>query len=144
MKAQAILAAVALLAACHASAQSASSSAGSYDWGQSQVQKMYQSPYARSSDALAATAERKRLVESRSERDREDKDATATTASATRKASGGKLACLGMGSTLEGGKCHTAAQTGLGASPYQQYQQQMEQQRHPLGSSTGSLGHAGL
>ena len=142
MKAQAILAAVALLAACHASAQSASSTAGSYDWGQSQVQKMYQSPYARSSDALAATAERKRLVESRSER--EDKDATTTTASATRKASGGKLACLGMGSTLDGGKCHTAAQTGLGASPYQQYHQQMEQQRHPLGSSTGSLGHAGL
>ncbi len=96
-----------------------SSASGSYDWGQSQVQKMYQSPYARPSDAVAATAERKRLTESRSEReDKDAKDASTTTASASRKASGGKLACLGMGSTINGTGCHAGDQQGF--SLYQQ------------------------
>lgn len=131
MKAQVLLAAVALLATGHALAQSASAT-GSYDWGQSQVQKSYQSPYARSSDAVAATADRKRLTESRSER--EDKDASTTTASAgaARKPSGGKLACLGMGSTLNGGSCRNGDQPGLAPTPYQQYQRQQQQQKHPL------------
>ena len=130
MKAHVLLATVALLATGHALAQSASSS-GSYDWGQSQVQKSYQSPYARSSDALAATAERKRLTESRS--DREDKDTTTASAAAARKPSGGKLACLGMGSTLNGSSCRGGGeQLGFAPTPYQQYQQQQQQQKHPL------------
>ena len=123
MKTQAILAAVAMLAACHASAQSASG-AGSYDWGQSQVQKMYQSPYARSSDALAATAERKRLTEARGEHEDRDTPDRPTSAGATKKSGGGKLACLGMGSTLNGKGCTTGAAQGLSLVRHQGLQQQ--------------------
>jgi len=117
MKAQALLAAVALVAGTHAFAQSSPSAAGSYDWGQSQVRKLYASPYARPSDAVAATAQRKRLTEAGSEH--EDHETNAST-STTHKAGGsGKLACLGMGSTLAGSDCHRGGEPGLSLHPQQ-------------------------
>ena len=108
MKARATLAALALLAASHAFAQSSSSSAGSYDWGASQVHKSYESPYARPGDAVAATMERKRLTEAGS--GSEDKQAASTRKKVT---TGGQLACLGLGSTLAGKDCHAGKQGGL-------------------------------
>lgn len=108
MKAPATLAALALLAASNAFAQSSSSSAGSYDWGASQVHKLYESPYARPGDAVAATMERKRLTETSSGGD--EKEPASTRKKAT---TGGQLACLGMGSTIGGKDCHAAKPGGL-------------------------------
>ena len=105
MKAQATLAALALLAASQAFAQSSSASAGSYDWGGSQVHKLYESPYARPGDAVASTIERKRLTEARSGSEEKEPASSGKRASA-----GGKLACLGMGSTIDGKDCHAAKQ----------------------------------
>ena len=113
MKALLPLAALALLAATQAFGQSAGTG-GSYDWGQSQVQKLYASPYARPSDAAAATAERKRLTESRAAGD-EEKQAKATTTH--KPGASGKLACLGVGSTMNATRCDPGESTGLSLAP---------------------------
>jgi hypothetical protein len=117
MKALLPLAALALLAASQAFGQTAGST-GSYDWGQSQVQNLYASPYARPSDATAATAERKRLTEARTA---EDGEKPAKTTTSTRKpGASGKLACLGAGSTLNAKRCDAGESSGLSPMRKQQ------------------------
>jgi hypothetical protein len=112
-----LAAALALLATTQAFGQSAGSAA-SYDWGQSQVQKLYASPYARPSDAAAATADRKRLTESRAA---EDEEKQAKTTATTRKPSAsGKLACLGAGSTINSTRCNPGDSSGFSLLPSQQ------------------------